>query len=86
MDKGKSFEKRELYDINEKIRDPEVRLIGSDGQMIGVMSSREAQKRADDEELDLVKISPTAMPPVCKIMDYSRKIRPLWSLRKYVFP
>lgn len=63
---------KDLYSVNEAIRDKEVRLIGSDGEMVGVMSGREAQRRADDEGLDLVKISPNAVPPVCKIMDYSK--------------
>lgn len=63
---------KDLYFVNEAIRDKEVRVIGSDGQMIGVMSSIQAQKLADEAELDLVKISPNAIPPVCKIMDYSK--------------
>lgn len=63
---------KDLYFVNEAIRDREVRVIGSDGAMIGVMSSREAQRLADEAELDLVKISPNAVPPVCKIMDYSK--------------
>lgn len=63
---------KDLYSVNEAIRDKEVRLIGSNGEMVGVMSSREAQRIADDEGLDLVKISPNAVPPVCKIMDYSK--------------
>ena len=63
---------KDLYSVNEAIRDREGRVIGSDGEMIGVMSSREAQRLADDENLDLVKISPNANPPVCKIMDYSK--------------
>jgi len=58
--------------INEQIRDREVRLIDADGEQLGVMPSREAQQIADDKRLDLVKISPTAKPPVCKIMDYSK--------------
>ncbi len=57
---------------NSEIRDREIRLIGSEGQQLGVMSSYDAQRMADDEELDLVKISPSANPPVCKIMDYSK--------------
>jgi len=61
----------EFY-INEQIRDKEVRLIGASGEMIGVVSSRDAQKMADDKNLDLVKISPNAKPPVCKIMDFSK--------------
>ena len=58
--------------INEQIRDKEVRLIGADGEMIGVVSSKEAQKLAREAELDLVKISPNAKPPVCKIIDYGK--------------
>lgn len=58
--------------INEQIRDKEVRLIGDDGSQLGIVSSRDAQKIADEKHLDLVKISPTAKPPVCKIMDYSK--------------
>ena len=61
-----------MYQINEAIRDREVRVIGSDGAMKGVMPVQQAQRLANDEELDLVKISPTAVPPVCKIMDYSK--------------
>ena len=63
---------KDLYSVNEAIRDREVRLIGADGEMIGVMSSREAQRLANEADLDLVKISPNAVPPVCKIMDYSK--------------
>ena len=58
--------------INEQIRDSEVRLIGEEGEQLGVMSSREAQKLADEAGLDLVKIAPTAKPPVCKIVDYGK--------------
>lgn len=58
--------------INEQIRDKEVRLIGENGEMIGVMSSKEAYKLAMDAELDLIKIAPTAQPPVCKIADYGK--------------
>lgn len=58
--------------INEEIRDKEIRLVGSDGSALGVMSSREAQKLAIEEGLDLVKIAPTGVPPVCKIMDYGK--------------
>ena len=59
-------------EINEEIRDAEVRLIGAEGEQIGIMSAAEAQKIADEQELDLVKISPNAQPPVCRIMDYSK--------------
>ena len=58
--------------INEQIRDREVRLIGQDGEQLGIMSAREAQKIALEAELDLVKIAPTAKPPVCKIIDYGK--------------
>ena len=55
--------------INEQIRDKEVRLIGADGEQLGIVSSKEAQRLADEAGLDLVKIAPTAKPPVCKIID-----------------
>ncbi len=58
--------------INEQIRDKEVRVIGPDGEQIGVMSSKEAYFKAKDAGLDLVKISPNAKPPVCKIVDYGK--------------
>ena len=58
--------------INEQIRDKEVRVIGEEGQQLGIMSSRDAMKLAKDAGLDLVKIAPTAKPPVCKIMDYGK--------------
>lgn len=58
--------------VNEQIRDKEVRVIGENGEMIGVMSSKEAMKLAKEAELDLVKISPNAKPPVCKIVDYGK--------------
>lgn len=60
------------HQINEEIRDREVRLIGADGGQLGVMSAAEAQRHADEAGLDLVKISPTATPPVCKLMDYGK--------------
>ncbi len=58
--------------INEQIRDREVRLIGENGQQLGIMSAKEAMKLAQEAELDLVKIAPTARPPVCKIIDYGK--------------
>jgi len=58
--------------INDQIRDKEIRLIDADGTQMGIVSGRDAQQLADDKRLDLVKISPTAKPPVCKIMDYSK--------------
>lgn len=63
--------KNELM-INEQIRDKEVRLIDTDGSMLGIMSSKEAQKLANAKNLDLVKIAPQAVPPVCRIMDYGK--------------
>lgn len=58
--------------INEQIRDREVRLIGENGEQLGIVSSRDAYKMAVDANLDLVKIAPTAKPPVCKIIDYGK--------------
>ena len=60
------------HQINEEIRDREVRLIGADGSQLGVMSAAQAQRHADEAGLDLVKISPNAVPPVCKLMDYGK--------------
>ena len=61
----------ELF-INEQIRDKEVRVIGQDGEQLGIMSSREALRLAEEAGVDLVKIAPTAKPPVCKIVDYGK--------------
>lgn len=58
--------------INEQIRDKEVRLIGENGEQLGIVSVKEALKLAKEAELDLVKIAPTAKPPVCKIIDYGK--------------
>lgn len=58
--------------INEQIRDKEVRVIGPDGEQLGIMSAKEAYFKAKDSNLDLVKIAPTAKPPVCKIIDYGK--------------
>lgn len=58
--------------INEEIRAHEVRVIGSDGEQLGIMSGREAQQLAYEKHLDLVEIAPTAKPPVCRIMDYGK--------------
>ena len=60
------------HSINEQIRDKEVRLIGEDGEQIGIVSVREAMQMAREADLDLVKISPNAKPPVCKIIDYGK--------------
>ena len=58
--------------INEQIRDREVRVIGPNGEQLGIMSAKEAYFKAKDAGLDLVKIAPTAKPPVCKIIDYGK--------------
>ena len=58
--------------INEQIRDREVRVVGQNGEQLGIMSASEAMKMAREAELDLVKIAPTAKPPVCKIIDYGK--------------
>jgi translation initiation factor IF-3 len=58
--------------VNGQIRFREVRLIGTEGEQLGVMSSQEALAKAEEAELDLVCIAPTAKPPVCKIIDYSK--------------
>lgn len=58
--------------INEQIRDKEIRVIGENGEQLGVMSSKDAMKLAREAEVDLVKIAPTATPPVCKLIDYGK--------------
>ena len=60
------------HQLNEEIQDKEIRLIGADGAQLGIMSAAEANDMAEEQGLDLVKISPNAVPPVCKIMDYSK--------------
>jgi len=60
------------HQLNEEIRDKELRVIGSDGAQLGIMSADQANELAEEQGLDLVKISPNAVPPVCKIMDYSK--------------
>ena len=60
------------HQINEEIRDKEVRLVSETGEQLGIMSAQEALERAVEANLDLVKISPTANPPVCKLMDYGK--------------
>ena len=59
-------------EINEAIRDKEVRLIGADGSQLGIVPVRDALRRAEEANLDLVKIAPQAQPPVCKILDYGK--------------
>ena len=58
--------------INEQIRDKEVLLIGENGEKLGIMATKDAMQMAKEAELDLVKIAPTAKPPVCKIIDYGK--------------
>ena len=58
--------------INERIRDKEIRVIGEEGQQLGVMSPKEAMKLAKEANVDLVKVAPSAVPPVCKLIDYGR--------------
>ena len=60
------------HQLNEEIRDKELRVIGAEGGQLGIMSAEEANRIAEEQGLDLVKISPNAVPPVCKIMDYSK--------------
>ena len=60
------------HQINEEIRDKELRVIGANGDQLGIMSSADALALAEEKELDLVKIAPNAVPPVCKIMDYGK--------------
>ena len=63
---------KQVHELNEDIRDKEIRLIGSEGEQMGIMSADEALKIADEQGLDLVKISPQAVPPVCKLMNYGK--------------
>lgn len=69
LQEGKTIS--ELF-INEQIRDKEVRVIGEGGEQLGIMSAREALQLAEEAGVDLVKIAPTAKPPVCKIVDYGK--------------
>ena len=61
-----------MHELNEEINDKEIRLIGSEGEQLGIVSSAEALRIADEQGLDLVKISPQAVPPVCKLMNYGK--------------
>ncbi|MFB0918904.1 MAG: translation initiation factor IF-3 [Clostridiaceae bacterium] len=62
------------HPLNNEIREKEVRVVSDSGEQLGIMSSKDAQKIADEREMDLVMISPTATPPVCRIMDYGKFI------------
>ena len=61
-----------MHELNEDISDKEIRLIGSQGEQLGIMAPADALRIADEQGLDLVKISPNAVPPVCKLMDYGK--------------
>lgn len=71
IDSGRYKTISEVF-INEQIRDKEVRVIGEEGQQLGIMSAREALKLAEEAGVDLVKVAPNAKPPVCKIVDYGK--------------
>ncbi len=60
------------HQLNEEIRDKELRVIGPDGSQLGILSAAEALRLAEEQDLDLVKIAPNSVPPVCKIMDYGK--------------
>jgi len=61
-----------MHELNEEICDKEIRLIGSEGEQLGIMGPSDARRIADEQGLDLVKISPQAVPPVCKLMNYGK--------------
>ncbi|MCK4323881.1 MAG: translation initiation factor IF-3 [Armatimonadetes bacterium] len=63
---------RKKYRVNERIRAPQVRLIDSEGEQIGVMPIEQARTEAQNQELDLIELAPSADPPVCRIMDYGK--------------
>ncbi len=64
--------KKQEHQINSDIKDAQIRLVGANGEQFGIMSAKEANALADEQGLDLVKISPNAVPPVCKLMDYGK--------------
>src|SRR5437868_3247472 len=76
MNIGRPFDRtaaaQDSYRVNNRIRVPEVRVIGDDGGQLGIMQTYEALKVAEEKGLDLVEVSPKAMPPVCRIMDYGK--------------
>ena len=63
---------RDLTRINDRIRVPEVRLVGEDGKQIGVVKTPDALSYAQERDLDLVEVAPEARPPVCRVLDYSK--------------
>ncbi|MFA3782093.1 translation initiation factor IF-3 [Melioribacteraceae bacterium 4301-Me] len=70
------------YRVNQEIKIPQVRLIDSNGEQVGIVSIKEALKRAQEQELDLVEIAPQANPPVCKIIDYGKFVYELQKKEK----
>lgn len=70
--RSKAIIKQPEVEMNQRIRDREIRVIGAAGEQLGIMSAEQANRLADEQNLDLVKISPQANPPVCKLMDYSK--------------
>lgn len=68
----RTISKQDYEQVNEQIRDREVRVVGENGEQLGVMSAKEAMKMARDAGLDLIKIAPNAKPPVCKIIEYGK--------------
>ena len=69
---GASAISKVVHQLNEEIRDKEIRLISDSGEQLGIVSSEEALRIAEERGLDLVKISPQAVPPVCKLMNYGK--------------
>lgn len=73
MDRSKrNGTSRDRYRVNNRIRAREIRLIGDDGEQIGVISTREALSIAEERNVDLVEVAPNASPPVCRLMDYGK--------------
>lgn len=70
--RNKTINKVPEVEINQRIRDREIRLLSETGEMLGIMSAEQGNRLADERNLDLVKISPQAKPPVCKLMDYNK--------------
>jgi translation initiation factor IF-3 len=68
----KTISKNKDFMMNEEIRDKEIRVIGHDGSALGILNTKDALKLAEEKELDLVMMSPTAKPPVCRIMDFGK--------------
>lgn len=68
----KPLQKQELHKVNEKIRSPQVRVVDSNGEQVGIQPIREALALATEQQLDLVEIAPQANPPVCKLIDYGK--------------